>query len=395
MFVPAHASDALAASAPTSTLNMVSFQEMTTEQVDRYAELAWELGCPLHLQPQPGPISVEPGARQACARCWPLLLAARGAAARRCRTRACPSRRRLRSRSARRAGGSRCSPRLAVRLPARGRMAPRLDVSAASVVLGVPLYGNGEHLHEALESLLAQTQPALALVLCDDGPGEGARAVVEAVAAGDPRVTYRRNERRLGSSRTGSRTFEVAGELHPGGALFRAGRAITTPAIRAGPSAWWTPWSGRRRRCWRTAARTSSTRTGTSCTRWTVSTPPASPDPRERLAGALRHMRAGDMVYGVYRREPMQRCGHHPQPAAAGPAAAHRAQRAGRVRLRAARAPLQARDRTSDARPSAGQPVRRLGPGVRAAAVVARAHRSLRLGDQPWRTAPGSRTRAG
>jgi hypothetical protein len=32
-------------------------------------------------------------------------------------------------------------------------------------------------------------------------------------------------------------------------------------------------------------------------------------DPRERLAGTLRHVRAGDMVYGVYRREPMQRAG--------------------------------------------------------------------------------------
>jgi hypothetical protein len=32
-------------------------------------------------------------------------------------------------------------------------------------------------------------------------------------------------------------------------------------------------------------------------------------EPRERLAGALRRMRAGDMVYGVYRRGPMERAG--------------------------------------------------------------------------------------
>lgn len=47
VFVPAHASDALRGLQPALALNMVSFQEMTTEQVDRYAELAWELGCPL------------------------------------------------------------------------------------------------------------------------------------------------------------------------------------------------------------------------------------------------------------------------------------------------------------------------------------------------------------
>ena len=46
-FVPARASDALRGLRPDLTLNMVTFEEMTTEQVDAYARLAWELGCPL------------------------------------------------------------------------------------------------------------------------------------------------------------------------------------------------------------------------------------------------------------------------------------------------------------------------------------------------------------
>jgi putative sugar O-methyltransferase len=45
-FVPARASDALRGLKPDLAVNMVSFQEMTTEQVDGYGRLAWELGCP-------------------------------------------------------------------------------------------------------------------------------------------------------------------------------------------------------------------------------------------------------------------------------------------------------------------------------------------------------------
>ena len=46
-FVPARATDSLRGARPDLALNMVSFQEMTTEQVDGYARLAWELECPL------------------------------------------------------------------------------------------------------------------------------------------------------------------------------------------------------------------------------------------------------------------------------------------------------------------------------------------------------------
>ena len=187
-------------------------------------------------------------------------------------------------------------------------MAPRLDVSNVSVVLGVPLYGAGEHLQEALESLLAQTQPALALVLCDDGPGEGARAVVEAVAAGDPRVTYRRNERRLGLVENWRRTFELAGELHPEARYFGwasdhdachprwAERLVD--ALERSPEAVLA--------YGRTYQFDADRHVVHEVDRFdTVGVD----DPRERLAAALRRMRAGDMVYGVYRREPMKRSG--------------------------------------------------------------------------------------
>jgi len=46
-FVPARTSDSLHGLQPDLVLNLTSFQEMTPDQIDGYARLAWELGCPL------------------------------------------------------------------------------------------------------------------------------------------------------------------------------------------------------------------------------------------------------------------------------------------------------------------------------------------------------------
>ena len=187
-------------------------------------------------------------------------------------------------------------------------MAARLDVSEVSLVLGVPLYGHGEHLHEALESLLAQTQPGLELVLCDDGPGEGSRAVVDAVAGGDPRVTYRRNERTLGLVANWRRTYEVAQELHPEAPYF---------AWASDHDACHPRWAERLVDALEhsPAAVLAYGRTYQFDSNRHVVHEVAGfdtvgiIDPVERLTAALRRMRAGDMVYGVHRCEPMRRAG--------------------------------------------------------------------------------------
>jgi glycosyltransferase involved in cell wall biosynthesis len=184
--------------------------------------------------------------------------------------------------------------------------------SGADVVLGVPLYGPAVHLREALESLLAQTHEDFALVLCDDGPGDAAAAVVEAVAGGDGRVSYRRNERRLGLVDNWRRTFHLAGELQPRAKYFgwASDHDACHPrwlerlvdALELSPHAVMA--------YGRTYRFDSSGRVLREVGHFqTVGVS----NPRERLASSLREMVAGDMVYGLFRREALARAGVLPR----------------------------------------------------------------------------------
>lgn len=95
-------------------------------------------------------------------------------------------------------------------------MSPRL-------VFGVPLYNGAEHLPAALDSLLSQTLADIALVLVDDQSTDATEEIARGYAARDPRVSYHRNERRLGLTRNWRHAFELATELHPDAALFAWG----------------------------------------------------------------------------------------------------------------------------------------------------------------------------
>src|SRR3954451_9083207 len=66
-------------------------------------------------------------------------------------------------------------------------MAPRVSIC-------IPAYGRQRELREAIESVLAQYFEDLEVIVGDDSGDLG--DVVRAV--GDPRIDYRRNERRLG-----------------------------------------------------------------------------------------------------------------------------------------------------------------------------------------------------
>jgi glycosyltransferase involved in cell wall biosynthesis len=84
----------------------------------------------------------------------------------------------------------------------------------------MPVYNPAEHLVEALESLLAQTYGDFRLVLVDDRSKDETPEVVERYWAIDDRISYHRNERRLGLTRNWRRTFELAMEACPDAEYF-------------------------------------------------------------------------------------------------------------------------------------------------------------------------------
>jgi len=83
-----------------------------------------------------------------------------------------------------------------------------MNATLPLVSVCIPAY-NGRFFGEALESALAQTWPALEVVVCDDSPGSDIEGMARSRA--DARVRYVRNPRRLGFHGNFSRCLEVAG----------------------------------------------------------------------------------------------------------------------------------------------------------------------------------------
>ncbi|MFT5239385.1 MAG: glycosyltransferase involved in cell wall biosynthesis [Kiritimatiellia bacterium] len=94
-------------------------------------------------------------------------------------------------------------------------MAPpeeRRDTQKPKVCLGMPLYNQTKHLPEALNSLLSQTYSDFRLIISDDSTEPGPAKIVNALAVKDPRITYYRNENRLGLVDNWRACFDLAGE---------------------------------------------------------------------------------------------------------------------------------------------------------------------------------------
>lgn len=96
-------------------------------------------------------------------------------------------------------------------------------IAAPRAVIGVPLYNGGPNLAPALDSLLAQEGPELALVLVDDCSSDGTPEAARAYAESDRRVSYERNARRLGLVGNWRRAYERARALHPEAPYFAWG----------------------------------------------------------------------------------------------------------------------------------------------------------------------------
>lgn len=100
--------------------------------------------------------------------------------------------------------------------PAAGASADAVTgLTAPRTVIAAPLYNHADYLEPALDSLLGQTHRDFALVLVDDLSDDDTPLIARRYAQRDPRVTYERNEVRLGLVGNWRRCFEVARERYP------------------------------------------------------------------------------------------------------------------------------------------------------------------------------------
>jgi len=92
--------------------------------------------------------------------------------------------------------------------------------SPPSVVFGMTLYNNARHLPEAIESLLAQSDPGFGLLLMDDGSSDETEAIARGYVARDGRLRYVRHAERQGMVAAWRDAFECATAEWPGAAYF-------------------------------------------------------------------------------------------------------------------------------------------------------------------------------
>lgn len=78
------------------------------------------------------------------------------------------------------------------------------------VSIGLPVRNGATYLEGAIESLLAQTYPAIELIICDNASTDSTPEICERFAASDPRVRYHRNETDVGGATNHNLTFTMA-----------------------------------------------------------------------------------------------------------------------------------------------------------------------------------------
>jgi len=180
-------------------------------------------------------------------------------------------------------------------------------VTDPALVIGLPLYGRGEHLEEALESLLGQSRGDFAVIVSDDAADPEAKVVLDRFH--DPRLQYHCNERRLGLVGNWRHAFELARCEHPGARFFAWG---------SDHDAWHPQWAERLLALLEAEPGTvlafpRSYRTDRDG--WTLRTKAWTFDTQgiqsrsKRVRAAVRGMSAGNMVYGMYRVEALERAG--------------------------------------------------------------------------------------
>ena len=78
-------------------------------------------------------------------------------------------------------------------------MVTRTRPACPLVTIGIPVFNGEQYLAEAIESALAQDYPSLEIIISDNASTDGTGAIALRYVERDPRVTYVRQEKHLGS----------------------------------------------------------------------------------------------------------------------------------------------------------------------------------------------------
>jgi glycosyltransferase involved in cell wall biosynthesis len=218
VFIPNAEADRVKALAPDLTVNMVSFQEMTSAQVRAYAALAHAAGCPriysLNRDRSRYNTQLSSVTEQLSPfydlRDVPVLETSYMAAMRKPATPKKPKK----MEKAEKADG--VKPRVTPESDefayrhVVGERRDRVREDGPVVAIGATLFNRAEYLPRALDSILNQTYANFRLVLLDDGSSDETERIAREYAARDPRVTYIRHPTRQGMTATWRHAFEAA-----------------------------------------------------------------------------------------------------------------------------------------------------------------------------------------
>ena len=194
---------------PELTVNMVSFQEMTTEQVRAYVRKASELGCPVvysmnrdrsTYNEELTSVNEIIGEFYRTIECNVLdsdyTSAVKGE----------------KKKGVKKAPGYR---------HIMGCLSTTVRMSAEPKVgIGMTVYNGEKYIEEALQSILDQTYTDFALLIVDDASTDGSKEIIERYAARDERIIYHRNEVRQGMVGAWRRAFELVSQRFPSAGYF-------------------------------------------------------------------------------------------------------------------------------------------------------------------------------
>jgi len=182
-------------------------------------------------------------------------------------------------------------------------------VKTPKVVIGLPSYNHAAEAREAIESILGQTYTDLAVVVVDDCSEDGTYEILQGYAAIDSRVSCQRNDRRVGMIENWRRAFLACRDKFPEAEFFSWG---------SDHDLWHPRWlaclveaiDGRPDVVLAYPLNTKVTADGGPVDRkpWFFDTAGVESSGR-RFTAASWKMSAGNMIYGLFRADAVQKAG--------------------------------------------------------------------------------------